>query len=505
MSGPEQRRQVWFGRRRVPAVCFALATGLAACASTPKGVAPSGAPSSEFGAAPESHSATAPPVSPAGAQVETTVEAEPRAPSPVDLRTADLAPESAPEESGLPIHGTLQTRYRGRKTGDAEDHDFYTTLTLDVGDPDRNAFTGHFMGRGWWDMGGDDPNEQFTGLDDRQGAVNSNIYYAYVDAERLESFETLRVGRQRIWETPAFVTFDGVRAEPRTSGAWKLGAYVGRRTQYYDRSSPDDAVGGVYGEAQPWDGGRLRLDYMYLEDEARLGADQDDLIGVGLRQFLGEELTLEGQYTALEGQSRDVRLRAHYLEPTSDLLLHLNYYYLLEPQSEQALELDPYFSSLTRYSPYHQVSLLGSKGLSEHTSLDVGLEQRWLESSSDEGEFNHEFGRWYLSTIFSDVAHEGLDLTLTADVWDDDQQTVQTWGADVSQEVGERIDASLGSYYSLYKYDLFVDRERDNVRTYYSKLRYEQSDSLSFDIELNYENDDYDRYASVRLGATWQF
>ena len=42
----------------------------------------------------------------------------------------------------------------------------------------------------------------------------------------------------------------------------------------------------------------------------------------------------------------------------------------------------------------------------------------------------------------------------------------------LSREMSEKLKLSFGSYYSLYKYDLFLVSERDDVRTYYLRLRW---------------------------------
>jgi hypothetical protein len=438
---------------------------------------------------------------PAGAAGALEAEAR-RAPSPA-APYAGPAPQS--EEDGVPIHGEVQLRYRGRRTDDAEQHDLYTTLALDVGDAERNPFTAHLMGRLWLDLGGDDPNDLFFGTEDRFGSPHGLLYYAYADAHRVDGFESIRLGRQQIWDTPVFVVFDGLRLEPKELGGLRLGAYGGLRTQYYDESTPDDLVGGVYGEGRPWEGGRLRVDYMRLEDEQRLGDASDDLLGLGLWQQLGEELALESEFTALEGRGRDLRLRAHYLEPESELMLQGTYYAMLQTQKEQALEVDPYFSSLAEYFPFQQVGLLASKAFGEHLSVDVGLDLRRLDDEDEVGEFNHEFERYYLSTVFPDLLLDGLELTLTADVWQDDQQDVRTWGADLRREFKRDLEAALGSYYSLYKYDLFLDSERDDVRTYYAKLRYGRGEAVTLDLGLDYEDDDFEEYLTPRVGVRWRF
>jgi hypothetical protein len=492
-----QAREGW---RLGSAVLLACSAGCAAPhVADEVGAAPAGAPAA---AAPVAAETTAV----ATDEPATLAESAPaRAPSPGSpYPTPDASPAAAADWAGVPVHGSLALRYRGREAGDANDHDASATLALDIGDPARHAFTGHFLARGWADLGGE--GRTFSGLDDTfDDSLSGILYYGYVDAHGIDALEALRLGRQQLWETPAFLVFDGGLVEAGDRSKLSVGAYGGLRTQYYDTSAPSDVVVGVYGEGRPWEGGRVRLDYMYLEDEERLGNDQDDLLGLKLWQLVGEELTLEGGYTALEGEDRDLRLRALWVEADSDLTLQASFYKLLETQREQALELDPYFSSLMEYHPFEQLGLSATKGFADVLNLSLGLDLRELDEADQEGEFNHEFQRYYVSATFLDVLVDGLDLTLTGDVWDDDQQDVQTWAVDVSKQLDERFQGSLGSYYSLYKYDLFMESERDDVRTYYARLRYDRTESLSFDVELDYEDDEFEEYYTLRLGATWLF
>lgn len=407
--------------------------------------------------------------------------------------------------AGVPVHGSLWTRLRGRRTNDAEDLDLYTTLNLDVGDEKRHPYTAHVGGRLWWDVGGS--GSIFSGLEDtHDGDLTGKLYDAYVDAHEVDSLEVLRLGRQQLWETPEFVVFDGVRVETEALGPGiELGAYGGLPTHFYESSSSGDLVAGVFGRARPWKGGRVRLDWMHLEDEYRLGSYDNDLLGVNVWQTLGKQLTLEGEYTRLEERDRDARLTANYVDRASDLSLQVSFYRLLEEQRDFALAADPFFASLQELSPYSQVGLLASKAVTESLDLDVGVDVRRLDDSSDEAEFNHEFEHYFANASFSDLGRDDLSLTLTADYWEDDQQDVSTWGADLTHQIDAELRGSLGSYYSLYKYDLFLDSERDDVRTYYLKLRWERSKALRWDAAIEYEDDDLEEYTTMRLGARWTF
>ena len=75
----------------------------------------------------------------------------------------------------------------------------------------------------------------------------------------------------------------------------------------------------------------------------------------------------------------------------------------------------------------------------------------------------------------------------------------------MSRPFGSGVDASLGSYYSLFKYDLFSIEERDDVRTYYLALRWKRSSASAFDLRYEYEDSEFGDFQTLRLGARWSF
>lgn len=103
-----------------------------------------------------------------------------------------------------------------------------------------------------------------------------------------------------------------------------------------------------------------------------------------------------------------------------------------------------------------------------------------------------------------DVGTAGLRRSGTIDFWDSDSQMVRSWGADATYQFS-KSSASIGTYYSLYKFDLFTNSERDHVRTYYMKLRHKFNDSVTLEGDYELEDNDYDQYQRLRLGVTWNF
>jgi hypothetical protein len=420
-----------------------------------------------------------------------------------------IAPASGQAASARSlVRGQLVSRYWLRWTGDETDNDIYETLSLDIGDPDRHAVTGHLQGRLSADLDGGTGSQPFASLHDSfDGRLTGHLYHAYADLHRVPGFALVRAGRQLIHDAPELAFFDGLRGETEEFGgiAGQLGVYGGASARLYEASPRGDWMTGLYLQGRPWSGGRLRLDWMHLEDETLLGPHADDLLGAGVWQSVGERIRLEGQYTRIEDRDRDVRTRAYYTDAASELLVQVSYYQLLRTQRELVVELDPFFSALQELFPYRQIGLLASKGLWQRLDVQVGVDLRRVSDQDDIGQFNRDYDRWFTTLTVRDVLADGLSVGITADHWNSDAQDVRTWGADAGYRLDAALDLSAGTYYSLYKFDLLLNRERDDVRTYYARLRYKTSRSVTLDLSYEIEDDDFDLYHTLRMGMSWRF
>lgn len=381
-------------------------------------------------------------------------------------------------------------------------------LSLDAGDERKDALTGHLLARFNYDIdGGTSGGNEFFGLEDAVGRnLDGRLYDAYVDVHRVKGLETVRLGRQRIEDTPALAYFDGahVCTEESDELGLQVGGYIGASSHLFEASAAGDWMAGVYGQLRPWTGARLRLDWMHIEDKALFASHDNDLLGAGLWQRAGA-LTLEGHYNRLEDKDRDVRGRVAWNDPDNKLIVQGSYYQLLETEEELVVDLDPYFHAMHELYPFRQFGGLVAKGIGDHVDLSVGMDLRRVVDDALAGTFNRDYERTYGTLTFSDWPLSKLSMSVTGDVWHSDGQTVSTWGFDFGYRVDEATRASVGSYYSLYKFDLYVDTERDHVRTYFCKLQHKLNSSWTLDGSYELEQSDLDDYHLLRLGATWRF
>lgn len=403
------------------------------------------------------------------------------------------------------VRGQLRSFYYVRWTGAQSDSDLLETLTLDVGHADRDRVTGHLMGRLAWDVDGTDST--FRSLSDSYGdRVDGLVYDAWVDVHEVSGFSLIRVGRQSIQETPEVAWFDGahVASEELGTVALQLGGYGGVSTHLYESSHSGDLTAGAYAQLRPWTGARLRVDYMHLEDETLLLSHDDDLLGAGIWQSFGTWLQIDGQYSRLGDRDRDVQGHALCRVQEWGLVVRGSYYVLLETQGDLVLEADPFFNAMNELQPYDQWSVAVGKDLLQSLHLEGGADVRRVRDSADIGVYNRDYDRYHATATWSDVFVDGLHLAGTFELWDATEQTVRSGGGDVGYEFG-KTTASLGTFYSLYKFDLFSNSERDDVRTWFVRLRHKASAALVFEGDYELEDNDFDEYHRLRLGVTWNF
>ena len=153
-----------------------------------------------------------------------------------------------------------------------------------------------------------------------------------------------------------------------------MGAFGGVPVKLYASSTAGDSMFGTFAQARPWTGGRLRADWMHVEDEGSFGPRQDDLLGIGASQNFGSNLRIEAQHTRLESESRDLRLRASYAAKDSDLVLQASWYRLMQTQKDFTVPFDPFYSTLYDLFPYaqatrRQLTFLYSVGLDHYTEV----------------------------------------------------------------------------------------------------------------------------------------
>lgn len=420
-----------------------------------------------------------------------------------------LSKAEAGQRIKLSGYVNLRTRSRWAEDHGDEDHDLYGVVGVDAETLGENPWGIHLLLRGAVGLEEQSPDSIFYGVQDTyKNSMEGRVYHAYVDAPfAKDDLKLARIGRMVIYETPATAYFDGAQVElaPQGRTEFSVGAYGGNSVHLWESWASDEWMGGLYAALRPWYDGRLRVDWMHLGDDERYGDGSNDLVQVNVQHRLSKEVRLEGDYSLLDGDPNDLRLKGFMLWPEQDLSLRLSYYRLLEAQANLAYELNPYYNTLNTYYPYDQGQVMASKVFGEVFELYGGVDLRRVEDEGDIGRFNRDFDRYYLTAALLEQLPLDSTLSVTGERWDSPGNDVESWGVDLSSKLSEALKTSIGSYYSLYKYYFDLSDEREDVRTFYAEVKHEFSESLKAMARYEYEDQDLDSFHSIRLGVTWRF
>jgi len=404
------------------------------------------------------------------------------------------SPRSSEPKDVSPIHGRLTAKYRARWTGSDRDQDLYELLTLDASLAPE--VTGALSARFAEDLDGNRSvagRYVFDSLDDsyHRGST-ARLYAAYV---QYEAHGTLaRIGRQPA-EVAEAVTFDGISLREQFDGI-VVSVFGGKPANLFESAVVRDVTGGAWIEGAPWPRGRVRLEYLHLEDENLFGLFRNDLVGLVLEQGTGP-LFAWGRATALEGEARDATARLTLTLP--ELVVDAQGLFQFETIQALASGIDPYATFLLPVEPYAQATLRLSKSFGERFTLDLASTSRKLTSRGDEGTYNREFTRWSIAPRAT--LHARLTVSASFDFWQSTADDFWTLGGEAAWTAAKDFTLSAGSAFTLWTFDAFTGEERERVRSVYALLRWKLNRELSADVRASVERNDIDTFTTVEVGV----
>ena len=466
--------------------------------------------------------------SPAKAEVVEEVIPPPPVPTADDLekrKARALDFESLGEKLfGYPVTGTSVTRFRARRGAGDHDEDLYEFVSMDFGDKDRQSATEHFDLRYDADLSGRRTGSKadvFSGIvDTYSSARDLELYSAYTDFHKIPGVEFLRAGRQWNYDTSEVLPFDGVRLDTAPvlgEHELKLSFYGGVPVYSFALVPNGGSMGGAAVEGRPWKSMRMRLDFTHIDEDYSqdhkdtldplpnslnpgTGYLHNDLASFSLWQvFQKPNVQLQARMSELDGRARDGFARAVYNKSELNLQVIGSYNVWFNQQPRLVNQYDMFFDTLAGQEPYQNASLVVSKGWTDNVWTEGGAVIRRLTHSGTETTFNHEFDRYYASLQLRDLLLKGLMFSVTGSRWDGRGQSPASdeLGGEISYKAGKRFQTSAGTDYALYKYDLFLGNELDQVRTYYLKQRWKPTRWTALDV--NYERE----HSQKRSFDTW--
>jgi hypothetical protein len=393
------------------------------------------------------------------------------------------------------------------------DQDLYGQLRLDVTMPREKRYEFHFLGAFRNDLDGEQDRQGYYPLEDIGDTGTAThkeyIYEAHLDANYLlAAMPQLRLGRQAgTRDEPIF--FDGVAADLGPGRRFNLTVYGGRAVHFFELDTPegDDALWGAGVDYEVIPPTRLSLDYLSVDDIRDPGNDrQDELISLRIAQYLTEHWRLLVKGRNINGAPRDVRLRSLTAFPAASVDVSVIYFRQMRAQNELSNETSLYFDIVGQSEPFQSLDLKVRWQPGEDYAFDVGTFKReLLEPETTQGPFNREFSRSYLVFEVDNLILTGAFLGLTGERWKSDTTEVGTHGFDLGYKYQSGLRkgrVTLGSYFSLYKYDYYLELgERTEVRTYYVDVKAPVGDA--FLVTANVEQEEVGGFESLPGSETF--
>jgi len=427
--------------------------------------------------------------------------------------------------------GYLSARYVYRKaeigTQDpaltATDQDLYSQLRLDATQPLAQRYEWHVLLTARQDLDG---NQDLTGYYPYEGIGDTGsssskgyLYEAHFDINHLfRPMSQLRLGRQAgTRDEPIF--FDGLAADLDLAREMILVVYGGRAVHFFelDGTETSDRLWGAGTDMRLFEPTTLSVDYLAARDlresdDSRL----DRQIAVKIEQHFGSQWRTLLRGRNINGEPRDVRLRVLGAIKAAALDISTTYFRQIRTQNELSNETSLYFDVLGQSHPFHSLDLKVRWQPGQDYAVDVGGFRRELLEEEDETPFNRQFTRTYATLEVDNLLVAGVFTILTGEQWDSATTDVSTWGleAGYASKSGRRPSRySIGSYYSLYQYDYYLELgERTRARTYFLDAQVPAGEQFKFTGRFEQEQadqsnrvDGVDTFQTARLGVRYDF
>ncbi len=415
------------------------------------------------------------------------------------------------------LEGYVALSYRARTRGSRNDEDLYGYVSLDIKRPSKRDVSLHVYGRATLDLdgSGDSGRSPFFSLNDVNGdRFDGKLYEAYVDLEGplapgVLGVNKIRLGRQRIHAGLSFLV-DGGRVDFEK---WKslanleVSIFGGIPVYLYDTSRTGDWMAGIDVTMRPFAQTRIDLRYVHIQDNNDwIGSEKiDDYASLTWRQGVGDHARFSVIWNTVGLDTRDIRTRGSLDVPDWDLSIIVSWFYQDKVALEYTTVLDAFVGVIGTSFAYHQGDIQVTKLFGDNFSIDLGATVRQLANDANESSFNREFYRLWLTLSSHKWPTDELSIAITGEWWDGSDDQIFTAGTEIDWRPTKELRFTIGSFYSLYKYDLFLVDEREDVTTIFLRARWQVIKNLRLDGRYEYETGDEGNFHSFWAGFTWRF
>lgn len=432
---------------------------------------------------------------------------------------------SAPDDSSVVFSGYFSARYQFRtaetsSTEMARDQDVFGDLRIDATTPKTGRCEFHFMGSFRNDLDGNRDLHQNYVLEDigdtGQNHTMAFLYEAHLDINNpISRITQVRLGRQPGTRDEQ-VTFDGIAMDIRPASPVNLTLYGGAVINFYEigRTETDDTVAGAGLDLYPTTSTGVSLDYVMLKDKRdylELTDVTDKLWALRFWQRFTPSLKATAKYRYQNRESRDLTVRLLGAFPGAGTEIGASYLRQFRTQAEQSNTLSPFVDVMGQSDPYQSYEAKLRQFFGKRYAFDLAYFKRDLIGSSVPGIFNREYSRSAAGFEIRDLFRANLSLTLSGDQWrspGSPERDYTSGGADIGYAFGKKgsmTTINAGTYYSLYKYDYYLQLgERTNVRTYYLTTKIPVVKQVALNLGYDFEHS-IEKYQTFKAGIRYDF
>ncbi|MCB9917582.1 MAG: hypothetical protein H6832_04190 [Planctomycetes bacterium] len=435
-----------------------------------------------------------------------------------DNQGEDDGPDVVAASDPYQWHGLVDMRFESRTTGGDHDNDLYVYSRARLGDPRKHAWTFSAAARGALDMDHTERTNVFRSFQDRRrGDLTAFLYNAHVDLNGQPegspvhgTLERIRFGRQVLTDTPMLMYLDGVTVETVPVPKWGdliAVVYGGLPSHIFESSPTGDFAAGAAVSFSPWTQGRARVDWMHVKDDYLASSYEDDLLGLRFDQYLGRSLALHYNMNLLDfDRLRDLAAYATYSNTDSDFSASIRYSALVSDENKtRAVDFDYFTEILATYYAYDQVEFSMHKGLTDELYVEGGFDIRELRRDANQGIFNREFRRYYVTAGVSAWPDDAIDASVTFELWDSSGDRFTTVGADLRYDFSETTVASIGTMFQAFRYDPLRGLDNEDVQVSFAKLDHRLSDKMRLRGRFDYEDGDTYNFSTLMIGLQVDF
>jgi hypothetical protein len=432
--------------------------------------------------------------------------------------TQETANREEPKEEDWHISGQYYLKSRSRWSEEDSDWDLYNFFSLTLKDTKKNPKVKlHFDVLGLWDLDGKPKpgeSDDFKDIYDTYGAsFHGRAYSAYLDVFKLYPETQVRLGRQSLYLSES-LTFDGGFVEHKLTRNFETRVFYGVPVNDFDPHKGNDFMYGAGFTLKPEQNIWARLELMRSQDdrEAPLDTLTDDMLFLSGKYKPYKYLSLYGRFSWIDSHipGRGTVDRRHVIKayariPKYRMRVKLMAILQPVPLKDFSTEFSDLFAVMQEFRPYYQMSGYLMKEFGDFVTGEVGCDIRELKHSKDEGALNREFVRPYVTVTLSDLLVKDGEFEVTFEYWDTIDHDILTFDASYTQEFYRKWKAAVGTSYEAYDYDNITMEEKENVRSYFLKLKYKVNKSVSLRAKYTYTDDRYDSFSKLELALQVKF